>query len=780
MSARDDILAGIRRGLGRGKLADGPAGELTARVAAHRRNLVPARAASLDPPARVEHFVAMAEAVQTSVARLASENDVPAEVARYLAAENLPAELRMAPDPGLDDLPWAERPLLHVRRGKAEPGDAVSLTPCLAAVAETGTLMLVSGETTPTTLNFLPDTHVVVLRAGQVVASYEDGWDLLRKRRGAGPESLPRTVNFITGPSRTGDIEQKIELGAHGPRRLHVILIDDAETRRTGSDTALWQRAVRDDRPLAPRPPGDAPGAGPRRRGPAPGGRATAGRAVRRDAITVSGAQPVCRYRSGERRAAEARQAQDRGAARPARHDPGRGAPRAARLCSLRAAGRQALRPGHYRARPHRRRRAQSGGAALARRARAPPASAGDRHRAAVGWRRRRALRYAAPQRDRVGTVMAQGGEMLASIERLRAARVLCIGDVMLDHYIYGTVDRLSPEAPVPVLAIDSESHNLGGAGNVLRNLAALGAGMSFVSVVGNDAAGREVQNLLAELDGAEIHVLVQPQRVTTVKTRFIHVNQQLLRADRESAAPLGPYIRDDLLRLVRELVTSRANVVAISDYAKGVLTDGVAFEIVKTAQEARARVVVEPKGGDHIRYRGADVLTPSRRELAQATGMPATTPAEIAVAARSLIERCGFGAVVVLLGRDGMFLVKPESSLAIPTPASGESHDSGGTEDTAVATLAAGIGAGLPLEMAAQIAGVAVGIARGKTGTAVASAGELAAALASEARSEPAEQAGLRIEMTPQPRAACGWREAEGEGAPPAGRQRQRLAVAN
>jgi L-lactate dehydrogenase complex protein LldG len=225
MSTRDDILGGIRRSLGRGMLPETAADELAARVAAHRRNLIPARATSLDPPGRLDLFVKMAEAVQTSVARVASEGDVPGEVARYLAAENLPAELKMAPDPALDALPWAERPLLQIQHGRAEPGDAVSLTPCLAAVAETGTLMLTSGETTPTTLNFLPDTHIVVLRAGQVVASYEDGWDLLRTQS----DALPRTVNFITGPSRTGDIEQKIELGAHGPRRLHVILIDGAK-----------------------------------------------------------------------------------------------------------------------------------------------------------------------------------------------------------------------------------------------------------------------------------------------------------------------------------------------------------------------------------------------------------------------------------------------------------------------------------------------------------------------------------------------------------------------
>ena len=232
MSTRDDILARIRSGLGRGALAGEAVAEAAARVAGHRRNLIPARAASLDPAGRVDLFVAMAEAVQTTVARVTKDIDIPAEVARYLAAENLPAEVTVAPHPSLASIPWTERPLLNIREGKAEPGDLVSLTPCLAAVAETGTLMLVSGEATPTTLNFLPDTHIVVLRADQVVASYEDGWDLLRQRPGEGPQALPRVVNFITGPSRTGDIEQKIELGAHGPRRLHVILVDDATTRR--------------------------------------------------------------------------------------------------------------------------------------------------------------------------------------------------------------------------------------------------------------------------------------------------------------------------------------------------------------------------------------------------------------------------------------------------------------------------------------------------------------------------------------------------------------------
>jgi len=217
--AREQILAGIRRSLKRGRLDAARETELRERVAAHRRNLVPARAAALDRPGRVDLFVAMAEEVQATVARVNSPAAVTGEVARYLAAENLPAELVLAPDPSLDEIPWGERPLLRMRRGRAEVGDTVSLTPCLAAIAETGTLML----------NFLPDTHIVLVYADQVVATYEDGWDRLRTAAG-----LPRAINFITGPSRTGDIEQRIELGAHGPRRLHIILVDDRQKASDG------------------------------------------------------------------------------------------------------------------------------------------------------------------------------------------------------------------------------------------------------------------------------------------------------------------------------------------------------------------------------------------------------------------------------------------------------------------------------------------------------------------------------------------------------------------
>ena len=231
---RERILASIRSSLGRGSVDANTAGELRTRIATHRRNLIPARATALDEAGRVDLFVAMAKEVQATVARVPSLVSVPEAVAHYLATENLPAELVVAPDQNLDAVPWGVRPLLQIHRGRARAEDKASLTSCHAAIAETGTLMLMSGRHSPTTLNFLPDTHIVVVRRDQVVAAYEDGLDRLRANNA--PGKLPRVVNFITGPSRTADIEQHIELGAHGPRRLHIVLVEEPEAMRSVED----------------------------------------------------------------------------------------------------------------------------------------------------------------------------------------------------------------------------------------------------------------------------------------------------------------------------------------------------------------------------------------------------------------------------------------------------------------------------------------------------------------------------------------------------------------
>jgi L-lactate dehydrogenase complex protein LldG len=227
MSGREQIFGDIRRGLGRGALAPDKAAKLEARIAEHRRNLLPARA-QLPHAEQVALFVKMAEAVAATVTPVKSLAEVPGAVTDYLAKLNLPPKLRMSPDPALDAVPWSERPLLEIARGRADPADLVSLTPAFAAIAETGTLMLTSGAKTPATLNFLPDNHIVVLRARDVVGTYEDGLSRLRPKSGGGDGTfMPRTVNFITGPSRTADIELTLIMGAHGPRRLHIVLVDD-------------------------------------------------------------------------------------------------------------------------------------------------------------------------------------------------------------------------------------------------------------------------------------------------------------------------------------------------------------------------------------------------------------------------------------------------------------------------------------------------------------------------------------------------------------------------
>jgi L-lactate dehydrogenase complex protein LldG len=230
-AARSQILGAIRNSLNRGRLDSDAEAKLRARIAAPHRNPIPARATRLDHKRQIELFAALAEEVNATISRVSSLAGIPEEVARYLVEANLPADIVMAPDPSMDAIPWQNRPLLRIRRGRASVADGVSLTPCLAAIAETGTLMLASGAGTPTTLNFLPDTHIVIVRADQVVATYEEAWD--RLRLSDAPDTLPRTVNFITGPSRTADIEQRIELGAHGPRRVHIVLVEAGEATET-------------------------------------------------------------------------------------------------------------------------------------------------------------------------------------------------------------------------------------------------------------------------------------------------------------------------------------------------------------------------------------------------------------------------------------------------------------------------------------------------------------------------------------------------------------------
>jgi len=221
--ARTQILGEIRRSLRRGELAGEARSTVEARLASPPRGPSVARA-QLPQPEKVALFCQWAETLNATVARVGSA-DVPGEVTAYLARNNLPANVAMAPSPLLEGYDWASQKMLSIRRGRGEGSDQVSVTGAFAGIAETGTVVMASGPDHPVSLNLLPDTHVVVLREADIVAGYEDVWGRLRERYGK--NLMPRTVNTITGPSRTGDIEQAMELGAHGPRRMHILVVRD-------------------------------------------------------------------------------------------------------------------------------------------------------------------------------------------------------------------------------------------------------------------------------------------------------------------------------------------------------------------------------------------------------------------------------------------------------------------------------------------------------------------------------------------------------------------------
>jgi D-beta-D-heptose 7-phosphate kinase/D-beta-D-heptose 1-phosphate adenosyltransferase len=318
--------------------------------------------------------------------------------------------------------------------------------------------------------------------------------------------------------------------------------------------------------------------------------------------------------------------------------------------------------------------------------------------------------------------------DLLAAVRLLGRTSVLVVGDVMLDRYVYGQVERISPEAPVPILAIDRELAIPGGAGNVVRNLTALGAAVAFISVVGDDQAGSDLTALIGGQPNIEPWLLVQGGRITTLKTRYLSAGQQLLRADREETSPVQPRLAERLLRIARDAMAA-TSITVLSDYQKGLMTGGLPTLLIAAAREAGRPIIVDPKGPDYARYAGADVVMPNRTDLAEATGMRVDTEAAIVAAATALRQRHGFGAVLVTRGNDGMTLLDNSGALHFPAEAA-EVFDIAGAGDTVAATLAAGLAARLDLPVAVRLANIAAGIVVGKVGTAVAREADLVAAL--------------------------------------------------
>jgi len=314
---------------------------------------------------------------------------------------------------------------------------------------------------------------------------------------------------------------------------------------------------------------------------------------------------------------------------------------------------------------------------------------------------------------------MSDATLLTSSVDALSGASVLCIGDVMLDRFVYGDVDRISPEAPIPVFATDRETTMLGGAGNVVRNLAGLEAETFFITVAGEDGPAREIIGLLDELTGVRAEVIQDQSRKTSIKTRYIAGGQQMMRADDETVAPLDDDIGGQILTYA-DSILEKCGAMVLADYGKGVLMGDLGEKLIALANKADVKVIVDPQGADYSRYRGAHLITPNRKELADASGMTTNSDDEIIEACRLLIGEHDLHGVLATRSGDGMTLVEKSSHTHFAALAR-EVFDVSGAGDTVAATLAAGIAAGIEQDRAVQVANTAASIVVSKVGTAVA-----------------------------------------------------------
>ena len=320
---------------------------------------------------------------------------------------------------------------------------------------------------------------------------------------------------------------------------------------------------------------------------------------------------------------------------------------------------------------------------------------------------------------------MITPSDLVSHIERLSHAKILCVGDLMLDRFVYGDVERTSPEAPVPVLTIERQSAMLGGVGNVARNLISLGARATLLSVVGDDEVGRILTQLVGEEKRIEPHLLVGPGRRSTEKTRFLAGSQQLLRSDLETRKPIGERTAENLLRMAEDIVP-QCDVLVLSDYAKGVLTNDLCRALIGCARKASKPVVVDPKGQDFSRYSGASIITPNRQELGLAVGVPVETENEIIAAGKALISELAVDSLLITRSQNGMTLLTADGRSEHLAAQAREVFDVSGAGDTVVATLASALANGVGAGEASALANLAASVVVAKSGTAVVYAADL------------------------------------------------------
>jgi D-beta-D-heptose 7-phosphate kinase/D-beta-D-heptose 1-phosphate adenosyltransferase len=302
---------------------------------------------------------------------------------------------------------------------------------------------------------------------------------------------------------------------------------------------------------------------------------------------------------------------------------------------------------------------------------------------------------------------------------------ILVVGDLMIDEYVWGAVDRISPEAPVQVLTVRNEEHTLGGSGNVVNNLTTLGANVSVFGVTGTGMDGKLLLNQLNGLNVDTRGIIKESTRITTKKTRIIADRQQVLRIDRETNNEISSSTTETLNDLAAKIIPE-VDVVLISDYGKGMITRHLIAKLVEVARSNNKIIIADPKGLDFTKYSGVTLITPNRKEAALAAGVEITDEETLAAAGKYLLEHSGIEKLLVTCGKDGMVLFESnQEPLQIRTKAR-EVYDVSGAGDTVISVLGLGIAAGLPLKEAVTLANIAAGIVVGKVGTATVTKKEL------------------------------------------------------
>ncbi|MBI5419403.1 MAG: D-glycero-beta-D-manno-heptose-7-phosphate kinase [Deltaproteobacteria bacterium] len=304
-------------------------------------------------------------------------------------------------------------------------------------------------------------------------------------------------------------------------------------------------------------------------------------------------------------------------------------------------------------------------------------------------------------------------------LERFASCRILVVGDIMLDEYVWGNVGRISPEAPVPVVAVTRDTRALGGAANVAVNIAALRAKVRLAGLVGADSPGREIVRMLSKSRIGVSGIVADRNRPTTVKTRVIAHNQQVVRVDREKKEPPDERAREDLRKEVRAAIRE-ADGVVLSDYRKGVLSRELVEDVVAAARRNGVFIAVDPKRTDFSFYRGVTLITPNKSETEAALGgRDLSGDAEIWEGGKALLRKCDAKAILITRGEEGMSLVERRSRSFFHIPAlARQVFDVTGAGDTVIGTLAVGMGAGAPLRDAALLANIAAGVVVGEVGT--------------------------------------------------------------